>query len=103
MSTTAEALVTTEAASFVRAPRSLTEDRPATAIARPTLPRPPHPIPTFVTMANALARNGTAWDMWVIWGKYEEEYFSDRDWTDRNRLIRFRKLGIGRNALWEAL
>jgi hypothetical protein len=22
-------------------------------LARPTLPRPPHPVPTFVTMANA--------------------------------------------------
>jgi hypothetical protein len=53
MCTTAEALVKTEAASFVRAPRSLTENRPATTIARPTLPRPLHPIPTFVTMANA--------------------------------------------------
>jgi hypothetical protein len=29
------------------------ETRPATTITRPTLPRPPHPAPTFVTMANA--------------------------------------------------
>src|SRR5439155_14686075 len=27
--------------------RSLTENRPANMPARPTLPRPPHPIPTF--------------------------------------------------------
>src|SRR2546422_743513 len=27
--------------------RSLTENRPANMLARPTLPRPPHPIPTF--------------------------------------------------------
>ncbi len=33
--------------------RSLTENRPATTIARLTLPRPPLPAPTFVTMANA--------------------------------------------------
>jgi len=32
----------------------------ATAITRATLPRPPHPIPTFVTMANALFRDGMA-------------------------------------------
>ena len=28
-------------------------NRPAITSTRPTLPRPPHPIPTFVTMANA--------------------------------------------------
>ena len=33
--------------------RSLTENRPAITASRPTLPRPPHPTPTFVTMANA--------------------------------------------------
>ncbi|MEH2564861.1 hypothetical protein V1289_004488 [Bradyrhizobium sp. AZCC 2289] len=32
---------------------SLATDRPVNKPARPTLPRPPHPIPTFVTMANA--------------------------------------------------
>jgi hypothetical protein len=53
MCTSAEALVKTEAAPFVCAPRPLTENRPATKLARPTLPRPPHPVPTFVTMANA--------------------------------------------------
>jgi hypothetical protein len=53
MCTSAEALVNPEATSFVCAPRPLTENRPATATARPTLPRPPHPVPTFVTMANA--------------------------------------------------
>jgi hypothetical protein len=60
MCTTVEALVKTETTSFVCALRSLTENRPATTIARPTLPRPPHPIPTFVTMANAPLRDGTA-------------------------------------------
>ena len=33
--------------------RSRTRARPANTITRPTLPRPPHPAPTFVTMANA--------------------------------------------------
>src|SRR6266481_4514375 len=37
-----------------RARRSLTGSKPALRPrSRPTLPRPPHPIPTFVTMANA--------------------------------------------------
>jgi hypothetical protein len=31
----------------------LTGNPPCDSVARPTLPRPPHPIPTFVTMANA--------------------------------------------------
>jgi hypothetical protein len=33
--------------------RSQTQSLPCESKARPTLPRPPHPIPTFVTMANA--------------------------------------------------
>ena len=38
-----------------RALRSLTDSKnpPCDPLARKTLPRPPHPIPTFVTMANA--------------------------------------------------
>jgi hypothetical protein len=39
--------------SVAPAVRSRTEARPATTTTRPTLPRPPHPVPTFVTMANA--------------------------------------------------
>ena len=52
--TPAEALMKPEAPPFVRAPRSLT-GQPALRSnqPRPTLPRPPHPIPTFVTTANA--------------------------------------------------
>src|SRR4029077_8380769 len=36
------------------------ENPPCDHLARPTLPRPPHPAPTFVTMANAppRGRNG---------------------------------------------
>src|SRR6476661_4076876 len=37
----------------LRAIRSLTDIRPATTMARSTLPRPPQPVPTFVPMANA--------------------------------------------------
>ena len=40
--------------------RSRGSTRPAILPARPTLPRPPHPAPTFVTMANA-PRLGTGW------------------------------------------
>ena len=98
MCTTAEALVKTEATSFVCAPGSLTENRPATAISRPTLPRPPHPVPTSVTMANAPRERRDGGDKPVICLRSEAEYFCDGDWTGRNRLIRFRKLAFRRNA-----
>src|SRR6476646_10863826 len=39
--------------SSARCVRSRTRARPANTTTRPTLPRPPHPAPTFVTMANA--------------------------------------------------
>jgi len=41
------------AASFVWCALIAHGNRPATTLARPTLPRPPHPIPTFVTTADA--------------------------------------------------
>src|SRR6266567_8375170 len=44
------------ARNVVRLSRRLIAHRPKPALrsrSRPTLPRPPHPIPTFVTMANA--------------------------------------------------
>jgi hypothetical protein len=41
------------ATSFVCALSSLTGNPPCESKTRPTLPRPPHPVPTFVTMANA--------------------------------------------------
>jgi hypothetical protein len=41
--------------------RSRGSSRPATTIARPTLPRPPHPVPTFVTMANAPLLRPKSW------------------------------------------
>ncbi len=39
--------------SSARCVRSRTKARPANTTTRPTLPRPPQPAPTFVTMANA--------------------------------------------------
>jgi hypothetical protein len=42
-----------------RAPSSLTGEPALRHFARPTLPRPPHPAPTFVTMANAPLRSRT--------------------------------------------
>src|SRR6202022_4070026 len=63
------------ATSFVRAP-----------LARPTLPRPPHPAPTFVTMANAPPRDGTAPVLNLIWVCGEAEYFCKGGWTP-NSLI----------------
>jgi len=39
--------------SSTRCVRSRTRARPANTTTRPTLPRPPRPAPTFVTMANA--------------------------------------------------
>jgi hypothetical protein len=103
MCTTAEALVKTEATSFVCALRSLTENRPATTFTRPTLPRPPHPVPTFVTMANAPRERRDNGDKPVIWLGREAGYFCAGDWTGGIRLIRFRKLVFRRNAPWQAI
>jgi|SRR6202051_1613656 hypothetical protein len=83
---------------IVRLRASIAQNRPATATARPTLPRPPHPVPTFVTMANAPRERRDGGDKPVIWARSEAEYFCEGDWTGRNRLIRFRKLVSGRNA-----
>jgi hypothetical protein len=49
--------------------------------------RPPHPAPTFVTMANAPLRDGMAGDKQVICAKHEAEYFFDEDWTGQISLI----------------
>jgi hypothetical protein len=43
--------------------------------------RPPHPAPTFVTMANAPHGGGTGRMMAVIWVNREAKYFLRRDWT----------------------
>ena len=65
------------------------------SLARPTLPRPPHPIPTSVTIAiRPSLRDETAGVMALIWGKREGEYFSGEGWTGRNRLIWFEKFVV---------
>jgi hypothetical protein len=71
------------AASFVGAPFDCSRIiKPALHhVARPTLPRPPHPAPTFVTMANAPHRDGMAMDIDLIWLCGEAEYFCKRGWT----------------------
>jgi hypothetical protein len=43
--------------------------------------RPPHPAPTFVTMANAPLRDRTGQVLKVIWVTREGKYFCKRDWT----------------------
>ena len=45
---------------LTRRPIAHGNNRPANHVSRPTLPRPPQPVPTFVTMANAPLR-GTGW------------------------------------------
>ena len=47
--------------------------------------RPPHPVPTFVTMANAPLRDGTAPSRPVIAPKRKAENFSREGWTPRIR------------------
>jgi hypothetical protein len=45
------------------------------------LPRPPHPIPTFVTMANAPLPEQDARNRPLIWVKGEAENFFEAGWT----------------------
>ena len=47
----------------------------------PTLPRPPHPVPTFVTMANAPPRDRTAGLLVLICPTAKANYFCKGDWT----------------------
>jgi hypothetical protein len=63
-------------------------DQPCDPIARKTLPRPPHPAPTSVT----IAKRPSVWDgirnvLDVIWGLRKPKYFCREDWTGRNELI----------------
>jgi len=60
--------------------------------------RPPHPAPTFVTMANAPPWSRMARVINLIWGKREAEYFLRRDWTTQITLIRLRKLDFTRKS-----
>jgi hypothetical protein len=54
----------------------------------PTLPRPPHPVPTSVT----IAKRPSVWDgmagvLELIWAFREAVYFSGKDWTTQITLI----------------
>jgi hypothetical protein len=61
---------------------------------RPALPRPPHPIPTSVTIAiRPSLRDETARFVGLIWGKEEEVYFCEEDWTGGIALKGFGKFG----------
>jgi len=91
--TSAEALAKAEATSFVCAPFDRSRAKPAPrSPARPTLPRPPHPIPTFVTMANAPPRDRTARVVRLIWVRRERKYFSKWGWTGNHRIEPFRQI-----------
>jgi hypothetical protein len=62
-------------------------------------PRPPHPVPTSVTIAKRPSEwDGMAGNMDVIWGKGEGKYFCRHDWTGSISLIRFRKLVFRRKV-----
>src|SRR4051794_40891175 len=49
--------------------------------ARAMLPRPPHPAPTLVTMADAPLRAGTAGVLALICPTTKAEYFCGMGWT----------------------
>src|SRR5260370_1344656 len=63
-------------------------DKPALRLpCAPTLPRPPHPVPTFVTMANAPLL-GPGWDelVSVICPTAKAKYFCKGGWTENTDL-----------------
>ena len=60
-------------------------------------PRPPHPEPDVRDDRDTpLSGSEMAGDIEVIWGTRERQYFLQRDWTARNRLIALDKLGFAR-------
>jgi hypothetical protein len=86
-------------APVVRAPFDRSQENPPCDHAtRPTLPRPPHPIPTFVTMANAPLSERDGDHKQVIWVKRETKYFCEQGWTGQIRLNRLDKLDFWRNG-----
>jgi len=57
------------------------QNPPCHHVSRPTLPRPPHPAPTSVTMANAPLSERDGESLELIWVSGEAEYFFKRGWT----------------------
>jgi hypothetical protein len=73
--------------------------RACNCTSRPTLPRPPHPTPRFVTNARTpLLEGWNARKMGVIWGQRKAIYFLLEDWTGRNRLKLLMKFELGRRG-----
>src|SRR5229473_3738037 len=75
-------------------------DQSCDPIARKTLPRPPHPAPTSVT----IAKRPSVWDgmakvLEVIWGVRKPKYFCKEDWTASISLIQFNKFLRARNGI----
>src|SRR5258707_15721131 len=68
-------------------------------VSRLTLPRPPHPIPRFVTIA-IRPSCGTGWRELVemICPTGEAKYFCKGDWTAQITLIRFNKFAAARKT-----
>jgi hypothetical protein len=82
---------------FVLRASMIAHGKPALQItSRPALPRPPHPVPTFVTMANAPRAGRDAAFVVLIWGNREVVYFCARDWTGSIGLIRLKKFAWAR-------
>ncbi|WP_152535324.1 hypothetical protein [Bradyrhizobium sp. Ai1a-2] len=73
------------------ADRSQAGSLPCDHISRATLPRPPHPDPTFVTMANAPLSGRDGEVLVLIWGWGEAVYFCAEDWTRQIALMRLKK------------
>ena len=70
-------------------------------LTRPTLPRPPLPAPTFVTIAiRPSSGHGMAGFVRVIWVDDEAEYFFVRDWTGQIKLKLLEKIGLSRKSLF---
>jgi len=52
------------------------ENPPCHRVSRPTLPRPPHPRPNVVTLANAPSeQDGMGKDIILIWRNGQDEHF----------------------------
>jgi hypothetical protein len=83
--------------------RWLTGNPPRQHIARPTLPRPPHPV-SYVRddRETPLVGNRTGQVIEVIWVEQEREYFFEEGWTGKITLIpkqNFRSIVISKFGL----